>query len=150
MWKRRSIPETCLEEINLLGFGEHAGSGVPEIYNVWEAAGYVPPIIEEHFGEDGPTKTVIVLPLIEKEALGISEKSPEKSPEKAKGKSDEIRERMDKAVELIIANPSISRAQLAEALNITVDQVRTVIKKLKESGKIHRSGSDKKGEWIVD
>lgn len=34
---------------------------------VWEDAGYLAPIIEEHFGEDGPNKTVVTLPLTKKD-----------------------------------------------------------------------------------
>lgn len=33
---------------------------------VWEDARYLAPIIEEHFGEDGPSKMVVTLPLTKK------------------------------------------------------------------------------------
>mgnify|MGYP006362726173 CR=1 FL=1 len=56
-----------MKMFNLLGFGEHAGSGVPDIYAAWDWAGYKEPSIEEHFGEDGPSKTMFILPLTEKD-----------------------------------------------------------------------------------
>ena len=61
---------SIMKMFNLLGFGEHAGSGVPDIFSVWEDAGYVEPTIEEIFGGEAnePDKTVVTLPLVEKEA----------------------------------------------------------------------------------
>jgi predicted HTH transcriptional regulator len=61
---------SIMKMFNLLGFGEHAGSGVPDIFSVWEDAGYVEPTIEEIFGGEAnePDKTVVTLPLTEKDA----------------------------------------------------------------------------------
>ena len=58
-----------MKMFNLLGFGEHAGSGVPDIYSIWREAGYVEPTIDEYFGGDEPNKTVVTLPLVEKEQV---------------------------------------------------------------------------------
>ena len=55
-----------MKMLNLLGFGEHSGNGVPDIFSVWETSGLQEPVIEEHFGEDGPNKTVVILPLVVK------------------------------------------------------------------------------------
>lgn len=49
-----------------LGFGEYSDNGVPDIFSVWEEAGLSEPVVEEHFGEEGPNKTVVTLPLINK------------------------------------------------------------------------------------
>ena len=51
---------------NLIGLGEHAGSGVPDIFSIWNSAGYDDPIVEEFFGNDSPSKTIVTLPLTEK------------------------------------------------------------------------------------
>ncbi len=67
-----------MKMLNLLGFGEHSGNGVPDIFSIWEQTGFAMPVIEEHFGEDGPSKTVITLPLVAK----TSEKATKKSDEK--------------------------------------------------------------------
>ena len=133
-----------MKMFNLLGYGEHAGSGLPDIYSVWETAGYVAPTIEEHFGEDGPSKTVITLPLVENEkTLAVSEKSPEKSPEAKK--SDIMRQRMEKTIDLLRLKPTMTRAEISVQLNITESQAKTVLEKLRASGRIHREGSDTKG-----
>lgn len=71
--------------LNLLGFGEHSGNGVPDIFSIWEEAGLAEPVIEEHFGEDGPNKTVVILPLVAKSA---EKKATKKSDEKKRRKKD--------------------------------------------------------------
>ena len=57
---------------NLIGLGEHAGSGVPDIYKAWRDAGLPPPVIEERFGEGIPDRTFLVLPLTSNKNLGTS------------------------------------------------------------------------------
>ncbi|MBR2812692.1 MAG: hypothetical protein IKD69_15060 [Solobacterium sp.] len=47
-----------------MGFGERAGSGVPDIFAVWAANGYKEPIVEEEFN---PDRTILTLPLLKKE-----------------------------------------------------------------------------------
>lgn len=37
---------------NLIGIGERAGSGVPDIYSVWEQQGWKPPEVIEEYGPD--------------------------------------------------------------------------------------------------
>lgn len=57
----------------------------------------------------------------------------------------------DKEVELlnqIKENPAISRAKLAEALNISERQVRKITERLKEKGFLVREGGDS-GKWLI-
>lgn len=49
---------------NLIGVGEHAGSGVPDILVAWDEAGYAAPTVEERFGADVPDRTTLTLPLV--------------------------------------------------------------------------------------
>ncbi len=48
---------------NLIGFGEHAGSGVPDIYKAWRDADLEVPVVEELFGGGTPDRTILTLPL---------------------------------------------------------------------------------------
>ena len=48
---------------NLIGYGEHAGSGVPDIFKAWKDAGLAAPMVEEMFGGGTPDRTVLTLPL---------------------------------------------------------------------------------------
>ena len=124
--KSRPRNNVILNMLNYIGVGERAGSGVPNIYAIWEQEGYV--------------------------ELEISEKQPEKSPEKQpeETRSAKIEMRVAAVLDLIRNDPTLSRAAIARKLEITDSQARTAIDKLKERGKIHREGSDTDGKWIID
>ena len=141
-----------MKMLNLLGFGEHSGNGVPDIFSAWEDAGLLEPVIEEYFGTDGPNKTIVTLPLVAKEeVLVFSDETPEKTPENSleSTQSDQMKERVDSVLGLMKENPSISRSQIAKELGITENQARTVVEKLKTMKRIRREGSDKGGRWVI-
>jgi len=53
---------------NLIGLGEHAGSGVPDIFKTWRDEGLKKPEVEEQFGgrrNGQPDRTILRLPLVE-------------------------------------------------------------------------------------
>jgi hypothetical protein len=50
--------------LNLIDVGEHAGSGVPDIYAARDEAGYEEPVVEEQFDADVPDRTTLTLPLV--------------------------------------------------------------------------------------
>jgi len=111
-----------MKMLNLLGFGVHSGNGVPDIFSVWEEAGLSEPVIEEHFGEEGPNKTVVTLPLMSRN-LVLSEKGPDKRPEK---KSSKIENRINQVYALISDNPSIFRAEIGIRLGISDKQATRI------------------------
>ena len=151
--KSRPRNKVILNMLNYIGVGERAGSGVPNIYAIWEQEGYVEPTVDEMSGRDDTIITVVTLPLVKKEqSLEISEKQPEKSPEKQpeETRSAKIEMRVAAVLDLIRNDPTLSRAAIARKLEITDSQARTAIDKLKERGKIHREGSDTDGKWIID
>ena len=142
---------SIMKMFNLIGYGERAGSGVPDIYSVWNAAGYVAPSVEEQFGSGQPNRTIVVLPLVKNEkSLANSEKHPEKKPEKKTRKSEEMAKRLRDTLEAIKEDPAISRVALAKKLGITDSQAKTALTKLKNNRTISRRGSDTDGYWIIN
>ena len=75
--------KSLMKMFNLINIGERAGSGVPNIFNVWNDEGFVDPEIEERFN---PDRTVLTLPFVRK----TIEKSDGK---KRRKKSDEKKTR---------------------------------------------------------
>lgn len=55
--------KSLMKMFNLINIGERAGSGVPNIFNVWEDEGFIEPKIEERFD---PDRTVLSLPFVKK------------------------------------------------------------------------------------
>ena len=39
--------KTLMKMFNMIGIGERAGSGVPDIFAVWESQGWKAPVVEE-------------------------------------------------------------------------------------------------------
>lgn len=63
--------KALMKMFNLIGVGERAGSGVPELFSVWENEGWIEPTIEEHFD---PDRTILTMKFIKK----VPKKSAEK------------------------------------------------------------------------
>ena len=64
--------KSLMKMFNLINIGERAGSGVPNIFNVWNDEGFVEPEIEERFD---PDRTILTLSFAKK----VTEKSDEKN-----------------------------------------------------------------------
>ena len=58
--------KSLMKMFNLIDIGEHAGSGVPNIFNVWEDEGWEEPVITESFD---PDRTSLTLKFVKKQAL---------------------------------------------------------------------------------
>ena len=44
--------KALMKMFNMIGIGERAGSGVPDIYSVWENQGWEKPVVEEQYNPD--------------------------------------------------------------------------------------------------
>ena len=70
-----------------------------------------------------------------------TDESKEKGKEKGKEKTT------DKIFRLIIENPYITTAELADQCGIGENSVYKAVRKLREAGRIQRIGGDKDGKW---
>ena len=64
--------KALMKMFNMIGIGERAGSGVPDIYAVWESQGWESPIIEERYD---PDRTILTLAFNKKQAEKASRKN---------------------------------------------------------------------------
>ena len=58
--------KTLMKMFNMIGIGERAGSGIPDIYNVWENEGWTMPIVEESYN---PDRTRLSLEFVKKQVI---------------------------------------------------------------------------------
>lgn len=128
---------------NLIGFGERAGSGVPDIYAVWQNMGLLEPTVEERFENGEPHRTIVTLPLTAKGSVLVSSGQPENNLKN-------MEERLKGVLDLIRDNPSISRTAMAAELEITEAQIKAAINILKSRKIICREGPAKGGKWIIN
>ena len=61
-----------MKMFNMIGIGERAGSGIPDIYNVWENEGWDTPVVEESYN---PARTRLSLEFAKKQAIKTSEEN---------------------------------------------------------------------------
>jgi predicted HTH transcriptional regulator len=54
-----------------------------------------------------------------------------------------------KVIALIISNPTITQAKLAEELDVTTRTVKRILSKLQADGIVLREGSNRNGKWII-
>ncbi len=75
--------KALMKMFNMIGIGERAGSGVPDIYSVWASQNWAEPEVNEEYN---PDRTILTLPFVKKQAEKASEFS-KKQAEKTSGKS---------------------------------------------------------------
>ena len=144
-----------MKMFNLLGYGEHAGSGVPDIYSVWDDAGFENPMVEEIFGDDTPAKTVLTLPLVVRDFHNQSKKGDEKGDEKGDDNEVTDSKRLDwdlrkaEIIEIISKDGRESISSMTEKTDMTRRQVERTLQMLKDEGKLTHEGHAKGGKWVI-
>ena len=145
--KSRPRNKVVLNILNYIGVGERAGSGVPNIYAIWEQEGYLEPTVEEMSGREGPITTVVTLPLVKKEQNDHNQ-DLHLGEEKGEEKGEETREEV--VIDMIRNNPQVSMAAISRETGLTKRQVEKTLNTLKANSRIRREGPDKGGKWIID
>ena len=141
--------KALMKMLNMIGIGERAGSGVPDIYSVWEKQGWVAPeVIEEY----APDRTILKLSFVNAEVKKVTEKSDRK---KVTEKSDrkKVTEKTEKQMEQILSrmqpNVEYKVEEAAEWLNVGRTRARTLLKMLVADGKISETGATKMKRYCI-
>ena len=139
--------KALMKMFNLINIGERAGSGVPNIFQVWEAQGWTEPVIIERFN---PDRTVLELCFAKKVPEKSAEKKcrkkmPEKSAEKKCQKK--ITRKTQGHYELILSamQPEIwyKVSDFADILSVGERRIKLLLSELVELGKLESIGSTK-------
>lgn len=91
--------KSLMKMFNMIDIGEHAGSGVPNIFNVWEDEGWEEPIIKESFD---PDRTSLILKFTKKQAIKASDKKQGIKTNENTKKSDYICRSMEQQKQVIL------------------------------------------------
>ena len=102
--------------------------------------------IEEDFGGENPDKTVVTLPLVEKEHFSHN---TEKCAKKG-AKAEAIQERMERIYQEIRKNPAVKNIELEILVGASKRQVEYAIKALQAEKMIYKKGGNRKGKWIIN
>lgn len=135
---------------NMIGIGERAGSGVPDIYSVWESQGWIAPQVTEEYS---PDRTILKLPFVSAEqkkgaGKGASKKVPVKSaskkvPVKSAGKKLQKKTLMQLTAitEYMKTEKTCTVANLCNLLEVKGRRVRQLLKYFEEDGQIEIIGT---------
>lgn len=132
---------------NLIGYGGHAGSGVPDIYKAWRDEGLQLPTVEEFFGEGNPDRTVLTLPLLSVKNVNTLDSTLDSldSAVTIQAQKTDNPERVEKLLSLIESEPKITQTEMAERLKWNIPVVKYYIRNLKKKGCLKESAQVKKG-----
>lgn len=127
--------KALMKMLNLIGIGERAGSGVPDIYSVWAQQGWKQPeVIEEY----GPDRTVLKLLF----AKNTDKKALIKSADK-KEPTNKTRQQLEKIIECMEPDREYRIGEMTEFLGVKETRARELIRELIRLDKIEATGKNK-------
>ncbi|MBM6809205.1 hypothetical protein H6A69_08965 [Faecalicoccus pleomorphus] len=118
--------KALMKMFNLIGVGERAGSGVPELFSVWAHEDWIEPTIEEQFD---PDRTILTMQFLKKTAR------------------KKARENTLKQYEMILSMMSpeewYQATDFMDVLQIKERRIQVLLKELLQNGKIIDNGKIK-------
>ncbi len=111
---------------NLINIGERAGSGVPNIFNVWADEGWEEPVIEERFD---PDRTVLSLSFKKSGDRKPTIKSDDKKSTKTGKQQEKILKHMEE-------NKEYRLQDFCDLLGLKETRTKEILKPLISDGKI--------------
>lgn len=137
--------KALMKMFNIIGIGERAGSGVPDIYDVWKTQGWETPVVEEQYN---PDRTILTLSFVQ---VGNIE-----NQEDLKYQGDTLNDTLNQndtletlILEQIKKNPRSKQIELAEITGSSIATIKRTMKKMTEQGIIQREGGKRNGIWII-
>ena len=127
--------KALMKMFNLIGIGERAGSGVPDIYSVWNDQDWREPEVDEQYN---PDRTILKLPLVRR-AKKTSEKSKRKKQAKKTGEIKQTKktiENKEKIIAYLLQNDIGKTGEIAEWLDLSKARTRVLLKEMADEGSI--------------
>ena len=123
--------KALMKMFNLIGIGERAGSGVPDIYSVWEQQGWKQPeVIEEYC----PDRTILKLSFVKKAAIKNGDK-------KQVTKKTEIQ--LEYILEYMTPDREYKTSEIAAEIGLKKSRARELVNELVKSGRIEAVGKNR-------
>ena len=130
--------KALMKMFNLIGIGERAGSGVPDIFAVWEQEGWKEPEVEEQYG---PDRTILTLSLQKRVAIS--------SDKVAISVDGTFTEHEEKIIEYLNEKKEISNSGAREVTGLSAAGVRKVLKKMVEKEILFETGKNRSRKYFL-
>ena len=132
--------QALMKMFNLIGIGERAGSGVPDIYSVWEQQGWEQPeVIEEY----GPDRTILKLSFVKKAAIKNGDKKAAIKNGDKKKVTKKTEQQLERILAYMILGQEYKTSELAEVIGVKESRARALVNELVKSGRIKAEGKNK-------
>ena len=132
--------KALMKMFNLIGIGERAGSGVPDIYSVWEQQGWESPeVIEEY----GPDRTILKLSFVKKVAIKNGDKKAAIKNNGIKKVTKKTEQQLENILKYMDPKLEYKTSELAKVLGVKESRARFLINELVKSGRIEAVGNNK-------
>ena len=132
--------KALMKMFNLIGIGERAGSGVPDIYGVWEQQGWEKPEVTEEYG---PDRTILKLSFVKKVAI----KNGDKKVAIKNGDKKKISKKTEQQLEIILGYMNFDReyktSDIAAFIGVKESRARALVNELVNTGNIKAIGKNK-------
>lgn len=131
--------KALMKMFNMIGIGERAGSGVPDIFAVWKSQGWVPPTVDEQYN---PDRTMLTLSFVNESA-----ESAEKSAESAEY-TEGLTNRQKEILSLMENGREYSAKEISEICGLQGSRTRQLLKQLVDMGKLKATADTKNRRYI--
>ena len=122
--------KTLMKMFNLINIGERAGSGVPNIFNVWEDEGWIEPVIEERFD---PDRTVLSLSF-QKKATEKSDRKKATEKKRQKKMTEKTKSQYNKILTFMKDDVWYKASDLVDVLGVKETRTKELLRNLVEEG----------------
>ena len=118
--------KTLMKMFNMIGIGERAGSGIPDIYQVWESEGWSMPVVEESYN---PDRTRLSLEFTKEHLIKTNDKKQtiKTNDKKQTTKTEKHREKIR---EFLAQTELASARDIAEIIGLSAERTRVVLSKM--------------------
>ena len=130
---------TLIKMFNLINIGERAGSGIPNIDNVWKKQGWQEPRIAESFE---PARIMLTLPTAAKPLIKTADKKPLIKTVDRK-MTEKTRQQRDAVIEYFTVHVTAKNTDLAELLGLKPTRIRELLAGLIEDQIVVAEGEKK-------
>ena len=132
--------KALMKMFNLIGIGERAGSGVPDIYSVWEQQGWKQPEVIEKYG---PDRTILKLSFVKKAAIKNGDKKAaiKSGDKKQVTKKTEIQ--LGYILEYMVPDQEYKMSDIATVIGLKKSRARELVNELVKSGRIEAVGKNR-------
>ena len=138
--------KAIMKMLNLISIGERAGSGVPNIFSVWEEKGWKEPAIEEQYG---PDRTILTLAFIKKQAEKTSGKRKKQAEKPPAPQTAKTLENKNKILVFLEKNGSGMTSEIAKAIGLSIPRTRALLSELVVDEEITATGDGRARRYCL-